>query len=383
MKAPPARLPTGRAALLTEASAAFADLGTFLPLVIGMLVLGSFDATAVLLGFGVFALATGALYGRPIPAQPMKAVAALAITGSLGAEATMATGLMVGIILVGLALSGSMSWLQRLVPRTVLFGIQIGLALSLVASAIGMPGTQVSWSLACLAALAALLMTPLRAVACGLLLVAGIALTLLVGDANLPALTFALHLPTLALPDPAPFLEPSKTALAPQLAMTLTNAVLLTAAISGDYYPQDRERISPRNLALTSGGLNLLLAPFGAVPMCHGAGGLAAYHAQGARTGLAPMVFGSTCIVLALVAGPQALACLELVPGEMLAAFLVLAAVQLANLAKLSGLRPACLSIIAATAVASFVIGVGAGLLVGLALELGRNQLARLRQPSH
>ena len=90
MAAPPGRPATGRPALLREASAAFADLGTFLPLVIGMLVLGSFDATAVLLGFGVFAVATGAFYARPIPAQPMKAVAALASTGSRGAEAAMA-----------------------------------------------------------------------------------------------------------------------------------------------------------------------------------------------------------------------------------------------------------------------------------------------------
>src|SRR3712207_8572781 len=44
--------------------------------------------------------------------------------------------------------------------------------------------------------------------------------------------------------------------------------------------------------SLTSGAMNLLLAPLGAMPMCHGAGGVAAQHRFGARTGLAPVLLG-------------------------------------------------------------------------------------------
>ena len=85
--------------------------------------------------------------------------------------------------------------------------------------------------------------------------------------------------------------------------MTITNAVLLTAALARDHFPERKERTTPRNLAMSSGLLNILLAPFGAIPMCHGAGGLAAMRAQGARTGLAPIVFGVACLVAALALG--------------------------------------------------------------------------------
>ena len=62
---------------LAEFSASLADLGTFLPLVLGVLVVTSLDPVGVLFGFGVFALVTGWVYRRPIPVQPMKAVAAI------------------------------------------------------------------------------------------------------------------------------------------------------------------------------------------------------------------------------------------------------------------------------------------------------------------
>ncbi|MCP5367992.1 MAG: sulfate transporter, partial [Hyphomicrobiales bacterium] len=70
---------TPAAALLGELSGAVADLGTFLPLVIGVLAVGGFDAAGVLTGFGLFALAVAVFYRRPVPVQPMKAVSALAI----------------------------------------------------------------------------------------------------------------------------------------------------------------------------------------------------------------------------------------------------------------------------------------------------------------
>lgn len=47
----------------------------------------------------------------------------------------------------------------------------------------------------------------------------------------------------------------------------------------------------PKNFAISSGLANLLLAPFGASAMCHGAGGLAVQYHFGARTYLAPLIF--------------------------------------------------------------------------------------------
>jgi hypothetical protein len=77
----------GSTGWIRDVSGGFADLGTFLPLVIGLLVLGNYDACGMLLGFGVFAIATGPFYRRLLQVEPIKAVAASAITDRMSAAA--------------------------------------------------------------------------------------------------------------------------------------------------------------------------------------------------------------------------------------------------------------------------------------------------------
>ena len=60
---------------LRERSSAFADLSTFLPLVLGLIIVVGVDPLG-LIGFGLFASVTGVVYRRPIAMQPMKATVA-------------------------------------------------------------------------------------------------------------------------------------------------------------------------------------------------------------------------------------------------------------------------------------------------------------------
>src|SRR5947209_10148014 len=87
-------------------------------------------------------------------------------------------------------------------------------------------------------------------------------------------------------------------AVIPQLPLTLTNAVIVTASLCRDMFPADAARASERRLALSSGVANLVLAPFGAMPMCHGAGGLQAQYRFGARTVLAAILVGGFLLVI-------------------------------------------------------------------------------------
>lgn len=358
-----------------DISGAFADLGTFLPLVIGLLVLGAYDATGLLVGFGVFAVATGLFYRRPVPVQPMKAIAALAITGGMAASAVTASGLIIGVTLLVLGATGLINHLERIVPRTILFGIQLGLGLSLIMTSAGLAGGDLWLALVVLGLLVALQFSGLRAVGCLIVLSGAILWPLASGSVQLPEGAIGWHFPSLHAAGLPALREALETGVLPQLALTVTNAVLLTAALSADYFPQERHRISARNLALTSGGLNLLLAPFGAVPMCHGAGGLAAQYGQGARTGLAPIVFGGVCLALGLLSGPSALAWLSLVPISVIAALLAFAGFQLMNVRRLQALRPGCLAIIGLTALVCVFANVAAGLFIGLVAELVRSRL--------
>ena len=85
-------------------------------------------------------------------------------------------------------------------------------------------------------------------------------------------LGLAPSVPYLVIPTWAEVWRSLQIAVLPQLS--LTNAVIVTASLSRELFPATGSIASERNLALSSGLANVLLCPFGAMPMCHGAGGL-------------------------------------------------------------------------------------------------------------
>ena len=68
----------------------------------------------------------------------------------------------------------------------------------------------------------------------------------------------------------------------------------------------------------------------GAVPMCHGAGGMAAQVSFGARTGGAPVILGVLLVALALLFSESVVTLLRLFPTPALGVMLFLAGIQLA-----------------------------------------------------
>jgi MFS superfamily sulfate permease-like transporter len=133
-----------------------------------------------------------------------------------------------------------------------------------------------------------------------------------------------------------------------------------------------------RNLALTSGAANLLLAPLGAMPMCHGAGGVAAHHRFGARTGLAPVLLGIVLLVLALGFAGSAAALFAAIPSSAVGALLLVAGADLAMSKRLFDARPACWPAIVATAATTALLNPAIGLAAGWAVEIGRGMAGRL-----
>lgn len=359
--------------LLGEVSGAFADLGTFLPIVLGVLSLRQMDPTGLLLGFGLFALAVAAIYRRPIPVQPMKVVAAIVIAGQLDPAVIVATGLLLGVVLILLGLSGWIDRLAEKLPQTVLYGIQLGIGLSLTWSGIKLMADQWLFGAALLFLLLFLQQTRLKTYALPMAVVVLVGWSL-IRTPVFPALDFGLYLPPIVTVHWGDLWRSATGVLFPQLALTLTNAVLVTAAIAGDLFPEERGRITPQRLALSSGGLNLLLAPFGAFPMCHGAGGLVVQHRFGARTGVAPAIFGISCLSLGLFLGPDALKLLELLPISAVGALLAVAGVHLALSRKLLHTTPRRLAVVLVTAISCLLFNVAIGLVFGLLSEFVRQR---------
>jgi MFS superfamily sulfate permease-like transporter len=206
-----------------------------------------------------------------------------------------------------------------------------------------------------------------------------IALALAVGVGQAFGLTHApeatepqLALPVLVLPTWADVGLALQDAVLPQLALTITNAIIVTAALARSLFPDGGNRVSERRLAVSSGAANLLLAPFGALPMCHGAGGLAAHHRFGARTGAAPLILGALFLGLGLFFSAAALDLLRMIPMAAVGAFLAVAGADLAISRRMFDARPSCWPVIAAAAIATVAINPAVGLLVGFAAEMLR-----------
>lgn len=366
---------------LTESSAAFADLGTFLPLVVGLIVLAGADPIGLLYGFGLFALGTALFYRRPIPVQPMKATAAMAVAGMIGTEVLIATGMMLGLTLILLSQTDLVSKFKRLIPPTILHGMRTALALTLITNAYAIGAISLYWTAGLLLLLVALQFTALRAFSGLLILLLG---WMFLGDSaiasSIPAVALStISLPELQLPQATAFVSALELAYLPQLALTLTNALILTAVIAQDYFPDQKRPATEKRLALSSGLANFLLAPLGAIPMCHGAGGLAAHHAMGSNTGWSIAIFGATCLLLAALFGEQVTHILTAVPLEVVAVLVLFASWHLAEPAKILTVRPSCKLIIAAMTIVALWGGLMTALVVGAALEWSISKYAQLK----
>ncbi|MBE0583827.1 MAG: putative sulfate/molybdate transporter, partial [Desulfofustis sp.] len=84
--------------------------------------------------------------------------------------------------------------------------------------------------------------------------------------------------------------------------------------------------------AFSMGMVNSVTGFFGAVPMCHGTGGLAAHYRFGARTGGAPIMIGTAFLIVALVLGETGFALLAAIPQSILGVLLIFAGLELCPL---------------------------------------------------
>jgi SulP family sulfate permease len=126
----------------------------------------------------------------------------------------------------------------------------------------------------------------------------------------------------------------------PQLPLSFANSCLATADAARVYFGDERaQHVRPGRLATTFGTANLFSGAISGMPVCHGAGGMTAHVAFGARTGGAPLALGVVLLVLAVVAGSGLAALLPAFPLPILAA--LLATAGLLHIALLRDLRGA------------------------------------------
>jgi predicted benzoate:H+ symporter BenE len=313
-----------------EVAGAVGDLGTFLPHIIGAITVAGMAPTGIFTSFGLFYLLAGAFYGVPIGVQPMKAASAVLLIVPMTPPQVAGAGLVLGIAFFLAGVSGVITRLARVVPPEVAGGIQLGLGISL--AGLGLRLLQEQLWLGLVVSLVTLLLLGNRRLPAALAALAiGIALAQITGTgAPWPQLTLGLHLPVFAWPSSEDIIQGTQLAVIPQIPLTLTNAVIVTAAVTRDLLPQRAGRVTERNLAITTGLGNLLAAPFGGYPMCHGAGGIAGHYRFGARTATAPLLIGLAFLAMGVLLGDGAIALLALVPAAVLGSLLFFSGIELA-----------------------------------------------------
>jgi SulP family sulfate permease len=149
---------------------------------------------------------------------------------------------------------------------------------------------------------------------------------------GLDQLQIGVYLPKLlpyGLPSGADFSFALLVLVLPQIPMTLGNAVIANADLSMQYFPQDGRRVTYRALCISMALANLLSFFLGGMPMCQGAGGLAARYRFGARSAGSNLIIGVIFLMMALFLGFHSLAVIYTLPMAALGVLLIFAGVQL------------------------------------------------------
>ena len=357
-----------------EFSGAFGDLGTDLPLLLGMILAAKLDAASVLTVFGAMQILTALRYRMPMPVQPLKAMAALVIAQQLPAEVLYGGGLAIGVVMLVLSLTGLIDWIARIVPKAVVRGIQLGLGLQLADIALGnyvQSDGPPGWMLAAAGFVLTILYQGRRGVPTAVILVlAGAAYALAFKlDAAVLWRSAGVALPAVRLPAWSDVWTGFLILSLPQIPLSIANSVLATRQVAEDFFPE--RRLSVRRISLTYSVMNLLNPFFSGVPTCHGSGGIAGHYAFGGRTGGSVVVYGSLYILLGLFFSAGFDRVIEVFPLPVLGVLLLFEALALMALVRdLGGDRPQfVIACIVGLAAVNLPYGYLVGLVVGTVIH--------------
>ncbi len=375
---------------LQELGGALGDLGTLLPLMAALILINGLDATLVLILVGLFYIVSGLYYRIPMPVQPLKAVSAISISLGLSASVIGAAGLLMGVILLILSVTNLIAVVVKLFPKAVVRGIQLSIGLILLRRGIDLAfGDKVFIS-------GGPSSLDLGQVPIGVpLAIIGVVIFVLFKfvlfrrsqrfPPSLALLTFglgagvvfgpipgigkwSLSLPSMALPSAADFWIAFTVLVIPQLPLTLGNAVVGIRDTAKTYFKDKARRVSPRALTATTGLADITAGLLGAMPVCHGSGGLTAHYKLGARTGGANLMIGGIFLALGLFLGYTALSFISLIPlavlGVMLAIVGIYHALLVRDMKAKSQLAVVGTVAVVTIALGNLAFGFGAGILL-------------------
>ena len=340
----------GKTSIRTGAEACNSDLGTLMPLFLGLSQGGSISVSSTLVFMGLSNIVTGLYFGIPLPVQPMKAIAAVAIAGRYTPPQLASAGLFVAAVVGLLSITGLVQWFTKRIPLPIVKGIQgtslrlvclnlvliciVGTGLSLVISA----GTYIPLSFSRPAdTYLKLLATVLLLLFCSTFKKIPFALCIVllcIPSIFLSHHSYPPHLsfwtPSVSIPSLADFRYGAINAGLGQIPLTSLNSIVAVTYLATDLIPEIPE-IPATAIGCSVSLMNLVGCWFSAMPLCHGSGGLASQYRFGARSGASIIFLGIIKLLLGLFASEYAVIYCRIFWPIPLGVLLFLAGVELAK----------------------------------------------------
>lgn len=341
-----------------EFAGSLGDLGTILPIAMGMILVNGLDPSGLFLTVGVFYILSGLYFGVTTPVQPMKVIGAYAIATAMSASQILASGLLMGLMLMVLGVTGAITVIGKYTPKSVVRGVQLSTGTLLMAQGVKfMLGTAkiqilrqsaepylalqtvgpvpIGIIIGVCGVVLTLLLLENKKLPAGLLVVfAGLIIGLILGThEGLDKLRISINIPKLLplnFPAGADFTFALLALVLPQTPMTIGNAVIADADLSRKYFGDNSKKVTHRGLCISMALGNFLSFLFGGMPLCHGAGGLAAHYRFGARTAGSNLMIGLIFILLVVFFGSRMLSIFYLMPMSILGVLLLFTGSQLA-----------------------------------------------------
>jgi MFS superfamily sulfate permease-like transporter len=268
-----------------------------------------------------------------------KAIAAVAIARNFTIEETVSAGFTTAGFVFIFSVTGMLRWFTDVIPTPVVKGIQVGAGLSLVLSAGTSLLQPLGWTTpnavdnliwAIFAFIALLLTQKIPRIPFALLIFTlGLVLSLFIaGSHNLPS--FRIWHPATYVPDWAAFKTGALDAGLGQIPLTTLNSIIAVSYLSADLLPH-MPTPDVTSIGISVALMNLIGGWFGAMPVCHGSGGLAAQYRFGARSGASIILLGLFKIILGLIFGESLAGLLRQYPKSLLGIMVFAAGLELAK----------------------------------------------------
>ncbi|XP_020225396.2 molybdate transporter 1 [Cajanus cajan] len=404
-----------------ELNGAMGDLGTYIPIVLSLTLAKNLNLGTTLIFTGMYNIITGAIYGVPMPVQPMKSIAAVALADpSFSVPEIMASGILTGATLLVLGVTGLMQLVYKLIPQCVVRGIQLAQGLSFALTAVkyvrkvqdlpksksldqrhwlGFDGLVLAIVCVCFIVIIngagddqhhddeqeSIHQTQVQSrvrrakrvifalPSAFLVFVLGVVLAFVRRPRVVHEIKFG--------PSSIEVVKMSRHAwkqgfikgTIPQLPLSLLNSVIAVCKLSSDLFPG--KDFSVTSLSVTVGLMNLVGGWFGAMPCCHGAGGLAGQYKFGGRSGGCVALLGAAKLVLGFVLGSSLAHFFNQFPVGILGVLLLFAGIELAMASRDMNTKEDSFVMLVCTAVSLVGSSAALGFLCGMIIFV----LLRLR----